>query len=169
MRWTSEPPPASCGVSREDQVPRSELFSRWAPVGQYNPDCVPGFNPLAGGRLETYGLPAVTLPDGRTLGPTRALASCVNSPPLVLTTLAGAAWLSDPVRFTNAPGAAFISAIRVKVAGVDTPGPASEARLAAVAAAIEDATGLQVDVVKGAPRRARCSWTCRQGRSADRP
>ena len=140
-------------VSREDQVPRSELFSRWAPVGQYNPDCVPGFNPLAGGRLETYGLPQVTLPDGQTLGPTRSLASYVNSPPLVLTTLAGAAWLSDPARFTNAPGAAFISAIRVKVAGVDTPGAASEARLAAVAAAIEDATGLQVDVVKGASPR----------------
>ncbi len=140
-------------VSREDQVPRSELFSRWAPVGEYNPDCVPGFNPLAGGRLETYGLPAVTLPDGQTLGPTRSLASYVNSPPLVLTTLAGAAWLSDPARFTNAPGAAFISAIRVKVAGVETPGAASEARLAAVAAEIEDASGLQVDVVKGASPR----------------
>jgi hypothetical protein len=140
-------------VSREDQVPRSELFSRWAPVGEYNPDCVPGFNPLAGGRLETYGLPQVTLPGGQTLGPTRSLAAYVNSPPLVLTTLAGAAWLSDPSRFTNAPGNAFISAIRVKVSGVDTPGSASEGRLAAVAAAIEDATGLQVDVVKGASPR----------------
>ena len=143
-------------VSREDQVPRGELFSRWAPVGEYNPDCVPGFNPLAGGRLETYGLPQVTLPDGQALGPTRSLASYVNSPPLVLTTLAGAAWLSDPARFTNAPGDAFISAIRVKVEGVETPGSASEARLAAVAAEIEDATGLQVDVVKGAsPRTVR--------------
>lgn len=140
-------------VSREDQVPRAELFSRWAPVGAYNPDCVPGFNPLAGGRLETYGLPQVTLPDGATLGPTRSLSSYVNSPPLVLTTLAGAAWLSDPARFTNAPGAAFISAIRIKLAGVETPGPASEARLAAVAAEIRDATGLQVDVVKGASSR----------------
>ena len=140
-------------VSREDQVPRGELFSRWAPVGEYNPDCVPGFNPLAGGRLETYGLPQVRLPGGQTLGPTRSLASYVNTPPLVLTTLAGAAWLSDPARFTNAPGAAFISAIRVKVEGVETPGSASEARLAAVAAEIEDATGLQVDVVKGASPR----------------
>ncbi len=158
LKPADQAPPEASGdwfrsVSREDQVPRSELFSRWAPVGEYNPDCVPGFNPLAGGRLETYGLPQVTLPDGQTLGPTRSLASYVNSPPLVLTTLAGAAWLSDPARFTNAPGAAFISAIRVKVAGVDTPGPASEARLAAVAAAIEDATGLQVDIVKGASPR----------------
>ena len=137
-------------VSREDQVPRSELFSRWVPVGEYNPDCVPGFNPLAGGRLETYGLPEVTLPDGNTLGPTRSLASYVNSPPLVLTTLAGAEWLSDPARFTGAPGAAFISAIRIKVAGVETPSSAAEARLADVAAQIHDATGLQVDIVKGA-------------------
>ncbi|MGO9177790.1 MAG: FtsX-like permease family protein [Candidatus Limnocylindrales bacterium] len=140
-------------ISREDQVPRSELFSRWQPVGQYNPDCLPGFDPLAGGRLEAYGLPVVRLPDGQTLGPTRSLASYVNSPPLVLTTLAGAAWLSDPARFSGAPGAAFISAIRVKVTGVGTPGPAAEAKLATVAAEIHDATGLQVDIVKGASPR----------------
>jgi putative ABC transport system permease protein len=136
-------------IAREDQVPRAELFSRWQPVGQYDPDCLPGFDPLAGGRLEAYGLPAVRLADGGTLGPTRSLASYVNSPPLVLTTLAGAAWLSDPERFDGAPGAAFISAIRVKVSGVDTPGSAAQARLAAAAGAIYDATGLQVDVVKG--------------------
>jgi hypothetical protein len=140
-------------ISREDQVPRSELFSRWTPVGQYNPDCLPGFNPLAGGRLEAYGLPVVRLPDGQTLGPTRSLASYVNSPPLVLTTLAGAAWLSDPARFSGAPGAAFISAIRVKVSGIDTASAAAEAKLAAVAAEIHEATGLQVDIVKGSSPR----------------
>jgi hypothetical protein len=140
-------------IVREDQVPRAELFSRWQPVGQYNPDCLPGFDPLAGGRLEAYGLPQVRLPDGGTLGPTRSLASYVNSPPLVLTTLSGAAWLSDPDRFVGAPGAAFISAIRVRVSGVDTPGPAAEARLAAVAGAIHDATGLQIDIVKGSSPR----------------
>ncbi|MBF6605390.1 MAG: hypothetical protein IVW53_07395 [Chloroflexi bacterium] len=140
-------------IARRDQIPRAELFSRWQPVGQYNPDCLPGFDPLAGGRLEAYGLPAVRLADGQALGPTRSLASYVNSPPLVLTTLSGAAWLSDPARFVGAPGAAFISAIRVKVAGVDTPGSAAEAKLAAVAAAIHDATGLQVDIVKGSSPR----------------
>lgn len=136
-------------VERHDQARRGELFSRWTPVGQYDPNCLPGFDPLAGGRLEAYGLPAVTLPDGRTLGPTRSLASYVNSPPLVLTTLAGAAWLSDATRFEGAPGAAFISAIRVRISGVDEPGSGAEARLAAAAAAIRDATGLQVDIVKG--------------------
>lgn len=136
-------------VERHDQARRGELFSRWTPVGQYDPSCLPGFDPLAGGRLEAYGLPAVTLPDGRTLGPTRSLAAYVNSPPLVLTTLAGAAWLADPTRFEGAPGAAFISAIRVRIAGVEEAGSAAEARLAAAAAAIRDATGLQVDIVKG--------------------
>lgn len=140
-------------INREDQALRGELFSRWQPVGQYDPDCLPGFDPLAGGRLEAYGLPQVGLPGGGTLGPTRSLASYVNSPPLVLTTLAGAAWLSDPTRFAGAPGSAFISAIRVKVAGVETPGAAAEGRLAAVAAEIHDATGLGVDIVKGASPR----------------
>lgn len=141
------------GVVREDQVPRDELFSRWQPVGEYDPACLPGFDPLAGGRLEAYGLPSVELTNGQQLGPTRSLASYVNSPPLVLTTLAGAAWLSAPTRFAGAPGNAFISAVRIKVAGVATPGPIAQARLAAVAGAIRDATGLEVDIVKGASPR----------------
>lgn len=140
-------------VAREDQVPRTELFSSWQPVGEYDPDCLPGFDPLAGGRLETYGLPQVQTAAGTTLGPTRSLADYVNSPPLVLTTLASAAWLSDPSRFSGAPGAAFISAIRIKTAGVEAPGAAAESRLAAVAGAIHDATGLQVDIVKGSSPR----------------
>jgi putative ABC transport system permease protein len=141
-------------ITRHDQIRRSELFSRWQPVGQYDPECLPGFDPLAGGRLEAYGLPQVRLPDGQTLGPTRSLASYVNSPPLVLTTLSGAAYLSDPGRFVGAPGAALISAIRVKVSGVETASPAAEAHLAAVAGAIHDATGLQVDIVKGSSPRS---------------
>ncbi len=140
-------------VERHDQARRDELFSRWTPIGQYDPTCVAGFDPLAGGRLEAYGPPTVALPDGRTLGPTRSLASYVNSPPLVLTTLAGAAWLADATRFEGAAGPAFISAIRVRVSGVDEPGPAAEARLAAAAAAIRDMTGLQVDIVKGSSPR----------------
>ena len=140
-------------VSREDQIPGDQLFSRWQPVGEYDPNCLPGFNPLAGGRLEAYGLPQITLSNGKSLGPMRSLASYVNSPPLVLTTLSGARWLSDPSRFEGAPGAAYISVVRVKVAGVTDPGSASEARLATTAARIHDATGLQVDIVKGSSPR----------------
>lgn len=141
-------------VRRHDQVQRSELFSRWRLVGQYDPACIPGFDPLAGGRLETYALPAVNLPGGGTLGPTRSPGSYVASPPLILTTLDGAAWFADPARYQGAAGDAFISAIRVRVAGAQNPGPASEARLARAAAAIRTATGLEVDIVKGSSPRS---------------
>ncbi len=125
----------------------------WAVVGTYDPDCLPGFDPLAGGGLETYAAPTVRLADGRDLRPSRSLAGYINPPPLLLTTLEGAAWLSDPHRFDGRPGAAFISVIRVKLTGLGEPGPLAEARIGRVAADIRDATGLQVDVVKGASPR----------------
>ncbi|HMH36265.1 MAG TPA: hypothetical protein VK584_04950, partial [Streptosporangiaceae bacterium] len=125
----------------------------WTVVGTYNPDCLPGFDPLAGGGLETYAAPTVRLADGRELRPNRSLAGYINPPPLLLTTLGGAAWLSDPKRFDGRPGAAFISVVRVKLAGLGEPGPLAEARIGRVAAEIRDATGLRVDVVKGASPR----------------
>ncbi|HYT26939.1 MAG TPA: hypothetical protein VEP73_10700, partial [Actinomycetota bacterium] len=125
----------------------------WTVVGTYNPDCLPGFDPLAGGGLETYATPTVRLADGRELRPSRSLAGYINPPPLLLTTLDGAAWLSDPKRFDGRPGAAFISVVRVKLAGLGEPGPLAEARIGRAAADIRDATGLQVDVVKGASPR----------------
>ena len=51
-----------------------------------------------------------------SLEPTRSMAGYLNSPPLLLTTLDGAEWLSDPARYAGQPGQAFISVIRVKVA-----------------------------------------------------
>jgi hypothetical protein len=125
----------------------------WTVVGTYNPDCLPGFDPLAGGGLETYAAPTVRLADGRALRPNRSLAGYINPPPLLLTTLGGAAWLSDPKRFDGRPGDAFISVVRVKLAGLGEPGPLAEARIGRVAAEIRDATGLRVDVVKGASPR----------------
>ena len=122
----------------------------WAPVGRYDPGCLPGFDPLAGGGLETYSAPVARLPGGQSLLPNRSLGGYLNSPPLVLTTLDGAAWLADPSRFADRPGDAYLSVIRVKLADVGAPGPAARARLARVAADIHDATGLRVDVVKGA-------------------
>jgi putative ABC transport system permease protein len=99
----------------------------WDPVGTYDPGCLPGFDPLAGGGLETYSAPSVRLGDGRELRPSRSLGGYVNSPPLLLTTMEGAAWLSDPARFQGRPGAAFISVVRVRVAGIGTPGPVASA------------------------------------------
>ncbi len=140
-------------VERHDQERRSEIFSRWDPVGQYDPACIPGFDPLAGGRLETYALPRVSLPTGGTLGPTRSPGSYVAGPPLILTTLGGAEWFADPTRYEGRPGDSFISAIRVRVTGTGTPSAIAEARLARVAAAIRADTGLEVDIVKGSSPR----------------
>jgi len=128
----------------------------WEKVGTYDPDCLPGFDPLAGAGLETYSTPAVRLDDGRRLGPSRSLGAYVTSPPLVLTTLDGAAWLSDPARFQGRPGRAFVSVVRVRLDGVAQPGRVAERRLAQVATDIRDATGLEVDVVKGtSPKEVR--------------
>lgn len=125
----------------------------WDEVGTYRPECLRGFDRLAGGRLDIYATPRVELPDGAVLRPTRSMADYVNSPPLLLTNLAGAAWLSNPRRYSGQPGKRYISVIRVRVAGTDTPGPGAKERLANVAAAIHVQTGLRVDIVKGASPR----------------
>lgn len=125
----------------------------WDVVGRYDPSCLPGFDPLAGATLEAYAAPDVRMSDGRRITPSRAMSDYVASPPLLLTTLAGARWLANPRRYEGQPGNAFISVIRVRVADTSTPGQASEARLAAAAAAIHAHTGLQVDIVKGASTR----------------
>ena len=52
----------------------------WAPVGRYDPDCLPGFDPLAGGRLETYSAPVAHLPDGRTLLPEPFAGPATSTP-----------------------------------------------------------------------------------------
>ena len=123
------------------------------PVGRYNPDCLASFNPLAGGKLETYAPPTVTLPDGRHLGPNASLGGYVNAPPSALTNLASIRALEDPSRYAGSPGDAYISAIRIKVSGVDHPGLEAEHRLTTVAAQIKEETQLQVDIVKGASPR----------------
>jgi putative ABC transport system permease protein len=125
----------------------------WDVVGRYDPSCLPGFDPLAGATLEAYAAPDVRMSDGRRITPSRAMSDYVASPPLLLTTLAGARWLANPRRYEGQPGNAFISVIRVRVADTGTPGQASEARLAAAAAVIHAHTGLQVDIVKGASTR----------------
>ena len=123
-------------------------------VGRYDPNCLPGFNPLAGGRLEPYAPPEVKLPNNQILGPTLNPGGYVNSPPLLLTDLAGAAFMARPDRWQGGAGDQFISSIRIRVSGTDTAGPVSEARLSRVAAAIHQATGLQVDIVKGSSSKA---------------
>ena len=125
----------------------------WKPVGSYDPGCLPGFDRLAGGGLEAYSVPEVRLEDGRLLRPNRSPGGYITPPPLILTTLEGAAWFADPARFHERPGKAFISVVRVRVGGIEEPSNAAQARLVRVATDIHDATGLRVDIVKGASQR----------------
>jgi FtsX-like permease family protein len=135
--------------------PKSRYRSKkWQVVGTYDPSCLRGFAPLSGGNLDAYSAPQATLPNGAELMPNRSVGGYLNSPPLVLTTLAGSAWLTDPNRYTGQSGTAPISLVRIKVAGTASPGDASENRLRQVAAAISDRTGLLVDIVKGSSTQA---------------
>lgn len=124
----------------------------WAQVGVYDPTCLPGFSTPTG-RMDAYNVPEVRTSGGDVLLPTRSLASYTNSPPLVMTTLEGAKYFANPGVDVGAPGAACISAIRIRVAGTEKPSPAAQARLARVAADIQRRTGLQVDVVRGSSPR----------------
>ena len=122
----------------------------WRSVGRYDPACLPALDELAGGGgLDIYSVPRVGLPDGRRLWPNRAPGSYVGSPPVLLTTLDAADWLADPARFDGLDPATMISAVRVRVGGLDAPLPEAQAKLIGVARRIHDATGLAVDVVKG--------------------
>lgn len=140
-------------LAAHPQERRNEQPAAWELLGRYDAGCLPGFDALAGYRLETYAPPLVRLADGSELAPTRNMAGYVNSPPLVLTTLDGAAFLADPNRYAGRPGDAFISAVRVRVAGVGEPSRAAQAKLARVAADISAATGLEVDIVVGSSPR----------------
>jgi hypothetical protein len=125
----------------------------WDVVGTYDSRCLPGFNSLVGAGLDAYSNPAVRLGDGRFFRPDPTLTGYVNSPPTLLTTLDGAHALADRSLFESQLGDAFIGVIRVKLTGVDEPSAVSEARLARVASDIREATGLHVDVIKGASAR----------------
>ena len=103
--------------------------------------------------VETYYPPLVTLrydENGNlvdwpvVIHPTFHPESYIQRPPLVLTTLE-AARLFNPVD--------PISAVRVRVGGIDRYSPEAQARIEAIAAEIVARTGLQVDVVAGSSPR----------------
>ena len=125
----------------------SSSFFAFDILGTFKPNQIPGFNLLAGGDLSSYAPPEAKLSDGKTVLPTRNPAGFITSPPLMLTTLAGAQYFAGA--FTGGQGNAFISAIRIRVAGTSKPSNASQAKLEKVAAAINERTGLQVSLVKG--------------------
>ncbi len=104
-------------------------------------------------RLETYYPPLVILRYDESgtpveppveVHPTLNPEGYIQRPPLLLTTLE-AAKLFNPVD--------PISAVRVRVGGIDRYSPEAQARIEAIAAEIVARTGLQVDVVVGSSPR----------------
>lgn len=128
-------------------------------VGQFDPNRLPGFNPLTQVPLETYNPPTASPSDertrsslgGRNLTPNGNIAGYLQSPPLLLTTLNALPTFTDPDVFTNTATtqAAPLSVIRVRVAGVTGPDPLSLARIRTVAQQIQQVTGLSVDITAG--------------------
>jgi hypothetical protein len=141
------------GLQDRYQTGAAGTPNTWDLLGRFDPTCVPGFSRFGSGSMGLFASPSVATSGGRTLGPNRSIAGLLDSPPLMLTTLAGAEYFADPKRFKGAPGARFISAIRVKVSDTDQVGRPAEERLSRVAAEIRDETGLQVDIVKGSSPR----------------
>lgn len=125
--------------------------------GEFDPARLPGFNPLSKVPLQTYYPPTLTGADsrsrrllhGRPLGPSMNLGGYVAQPPLLLTTITAARQLLSGSHYAHTDAAAPISAVRVRVAGVHGFGSTDQARILAVATAIRDRTGLQVDITAG--------------------
>jgi hypothetical protein len=122
-------------------------------VGTFDPERLD-----PGSALETYAPTALTgraaaaraALGGGTLSPSGNLAGYVAQPPLLLTTLDGAAPLVDAGFYEGRNPDGPISAIRVRVAGVTGPDAVSRERIRQAAERIATATGLDVDVTVGA-------------------
>ncbi len=131
-------------------------------VGRFDPRKLAGFSELSAVPLETYSPPEAKPADsatsralgGKSLLPNGNLGGYLQPPPLMLTTLSA---YHDFARFF--PGlnrAAPISVIRVRAEGVVGVDDVSRAHVNAVAQAITDRTGLDVDITIGsspAPQR----------------
>jgi len=126
-------------------------------VGRFDPERLPGFNPLSLVPLETYYPPQVEPADeasrkaleGRPLRPTTNIGGYLAQPPLLLTTIRALDALTDPKAYRSANHAAPVSVIRIRVAGVTGPDRVSRERIRRVAAAVMARTGLAVDVTAG--------------------
>ncbi|HAF61510.1 MAG TPA: hypothetical protein DCK95_04215 [Anaerolineaceae bacterium] len=81
------------------------------------------------------------LQQGVTIIPTNNPLGYLSQPPVVLTTLPAAKFLAQRDD--------YISAVRVRVAGVETAGEEAQQKIEKVARQIEEATGLQVDITLG--------------------
>jgi putative ABC transport system permease protein len=126
-------------------------------TGRFDPSQLQEFSSLSQVPLESY-LPPQAQPADATsrdalgckpLTPTLNVGDYLQQPPLAFTTLQAAQVFEDPAIFKGASQGAPISAIRVRVAGVTGPDPVSRERIRRVAQAIEQQTGLVVDITAG--------------------
>jgi putative ABC transport system permease protein len=130
--------------------------SLWV-TGRFDPNKLPGFDPLSRVPLETYYPPVATGANaasraalgGEPLRPTRNLGGYLAQPPLMLTTLRSLRAFDNPSKFEGASPKAPISVVRVRVAGVTGPDPLSLKRIRAAAQLIHSRTGLAVDITAG--------------------
>ncbi|MDQ5820928.1 MAG: ABC transporter permease, partial [Actinomycetota bacterium] len=132
-------------------------------VGRYDPGKLPGFSALSKVPLETYYPPELKPADeaarealgGKPLLPTQNLGDYVQQPPLLLTTLEGMKPFLNPIYYKGAgrKAKAPLSVIRIRVSGVTGADALSQARIKAVALAIRDRTGLDVDITAGSSPR----------------
>ncbi|GIJ67141.1 ABC transporter permease [Virgisporangium ochraceum] len=129
-------------------------FRSWRPVGLFDPEKLTGFSDVSRVPLETYEPPAVTGADpasraalgDQPLLPGGNPGGYLSPPPLLLTNLDVVPALFD--RYPDR-AAAPISAIRVKVAGVDGFSEVNAERVRAAAEEIARRTGLDVDITLG--------------------
>lgn len=150
------PPEVSYRPQLLKNLPKPELgpgeqsgnFGALQPVGIFNLEALPR-DPLNAVPQELYNPPLVTLRFDEQGQPTEALqihptdnpTGYLMDPPFLLTTLEGAQFLSQRED--------FISAVRVRVSGVEQIGEAAQARIEQVAAEIERLTGLEADITLG--------------------
>lgn len=126
-------------------------------VGLFDPTKLPGFSGLSAVPEETYTAPVATPADGRTgrllggqeLLPNGNFAGYLQSPPLLLTTLASLPAFYNPSVFPNPNAAEPISVIRIRVAGVTGVDAVSRERIRLVAQQVVARTGLEVDITAG--------------------
>ena len=124
-------------------------------VGEFDPIRLPGFSALSQVPLETYYPPQVTGANAasqkalgnRALLPNANMAGYLQQPPLILTTLKSLPAFDQD--FPTANATAPISVVRVRVGGLHGSVRQQLAQIGQVAAAIRQATGLDVDITAG--------------------
>jgi ABC-type lipoprotein release transport system permease subunit len=124
-------------------------------VGEFDPAKLPGFSSLSQVPMETYYPPTATganaaskqALNNQPLLPDANVAGYLEEPPLMLTNLKSLSAFENG--FPTGNWSAPISSVRVRVSGLHGTVKEQLAEVASVAAAIQKATGLQVDVTAG--------------------